>query len=101
MNITSSGIQRAWAVIRQLAGYASIVLGAIPATSLPNAVRAPLIVFGAVLIAIEHYVADPSTGSTAVASSVVKSTVMPTPVPTSTWQVPMTPMPVPTVPPTA
>jgi hypothetical protein len=64
MTINGETLQRVWAVIRQLAAYASIVLGAIPATSLPNAVRIPLVTFGGVLIAIEHYVADPSTGST-------------------------------------
>jgi hypothetical protein len=64
MNITSATLQRFWAVVRQMAGFASIILGAIPETGLPNAVRIPLVAFGGIVTAIEHYVADPSTGTT-------------------------------------
>ncbi len=56
-------LQRAWSVFRQIAGYASIVVGAIPATGLSAAERAPLIAFGGLIHVIEHYVADPSTGN--------------------------------------
>jgi hypothetical protein len=57
-------IQAFSSIIRQLASIAAIVLGAIPATALPNAVRVALIGPAGLLIALEHYVGDPSTGTT-------------------------------------
>jgi hypothetical protein len=31
--------------------------------NLPNAIRVPLVAAGGLILAIEHYVSDPSTGS--------------------------------------
>lgn len=50
-------------IIRQLAAIASMVLGAIPATDLPASVRVPLVAAGGILLSIEHYNSDPSTGN--------------------------------------
>lgn len=55
--------QRVASWLRQAAAIASIILGAIPATGLPNAVRAPLVALGGLLLNVEHYVGDPSTGN--------------------------------------
>jgi hypothetical protein len=57
-------LQRFSAVFRQIASVAAIVVGAIPQLNLPNAVRAPLIALGGIILAVEHYVADPSTRTT-------------------------------------
>lgn len=57
-------MQSLTSLIRQAAAIAAIVLGSIPATGLPNAVRAPLVAISGILLTVEHYVADPSTGST-------------------------------------
>jgi hypothetical protein len=56
-------IQRITAVFRQIAAYAAVVLGAIPQLNLPNSVRVPLVSVGGIILAIEHYVSDPSTGT--------------------------------------
>lgn len=78
MNISADSIQRFWAVVRQLAAFASIVLGAIPQTGLPTSVRVPLVAFGGVLTAIEHFVADPSTGTTPPTTTTTTTTTPPT-----------------------
>ena len=56
-------LQRAASVLRQIAAVTSVVLGSIPQMNLPNAVRVPLVAFGGIILALEHYVADPSTGT--------------------------------------
>lgn len=47
-------LSRFAAVIRQVGSVAAIVIGAIPQLGLPNAVRAPLIAVGGLILAIEH-----------------------------------------------
>lgn len=56
-------LQQLSSIVRQAAAIAAIVLGALPQTGLPNAVRAPLVAVAGILIAIEHYLSDPSTGN--------------------------------------
>lgn len=55
--------QRAAAVLRQVAAITAVVLGAIPQLNLPNAVRIPLVTVGGLLLTVEHYLSDPSTGT--------------------------------------
>lgn len=50
-------------VLRQISAVAAIVLGAIPQTHLGAAAKVPLIAIGGVLLAIEHFVSDPTTGT--------------------------------------
>lgn len=51
------------AVLRQMAAIASVVIGAIPQMNLPSSVRVPLVAAGGLVLAIEHYVANPTTGT--------------------------------------
>lgn len=54
-------------VFRQVLAIAGIVMGVITASvtslHLPTAVSSILVVAGSVILAIEHYVGDPSTGT--------------------------------------
>jgi hypothetical protein len=56
-------------VARQVLAIAGIVMGVITASvtslHLPSAVSSILVVAGSVILAIEHYVSDPSTGTPA------------------------------------
>jgi hypothetical protein len=56
--------QSFFAIVRQVAAIASIVIGCLSSVSLPPSVHTVLVAFGALILSIEHYVADPSTGST-------------------------------------
>lgn len=62
------GSQRFWAVVRQVLSVAAIVMGALTqalsSIHLPVAVSSVLAAAGGIILAIEHYVADPSTGTT-------------------------------------
>jgi hypothetical protein len=62
-------VQSLASIVRQVVAVAAVVMGALTASlssiKLPTAVSTVLVVAGAVIIAIEHYVGDPSTGSTA------------------------------------
>lgn len=49
--------------LRQAAAIAAIVITALNTISMPTAVRAALGAGAAILLGIEHYVSDPSTGS--------------------------------------
>jgi hypothetical protein len=64
------GSQRFWAVTRQVLSVAAIVMGALTqalsSIKLPIGVSSVLVAVGGIVLAIEHYVADPSTGSTSV-----------------------------------
>lgn len=55
-------------VLRQVVAVGALVMGpvtaAVSAIHLPAAVSSVLTAFGGVILAIEHYVSDPSTGST-------------------------------------
>jgi len=51
-------------LLRQIASVAGVVVGLIPQVPIPNATaRAALIFVCGLVVAIEHYVADPSTGT--------------------------------------
>jgi hypothetical protein len=58
-------------ILRQALAVISVVMGVVTASvtalHLPTAVSSILVVVGGVILAIEHYVADPSTGSTPLA----------------------------------
>ena len=56
-------VQRFSSIFRQVAALASVVIAAIPQDNLPVSVRGILGGLGAVLLAVEHYVSDPSTGT--------------------------------------
>jgi hypothetical protein len=60
--------QQVASILRQVLAVAAVVMGAITASisslHLPVAVSAALTVIGGIILAIEHYVSDPSTGST-------------------------------------
>jgi len=62
-------VQALSSIIRQIVAVAAVVMGALTASlsaiHLPTAVSAVLTAAGAVILAIEHYVSDPSTGTTA------------------------------------
>jgi hypothetical protein len=62
------GSQRFWAVVRQVLSVAAIVMGALTqalsSIHLPIGVSSVLVAIGGVILGIEHYVADPSTGTT-------------------------------------
>ena len=59
-------------IVRQILAVAGIVMGVLTASvsslHLPIALSSILTVAGAVILAIEHYVADPSTGTTPMAA---------------------------------
>lgn len=64
-------IQRVAAVARQVIAYAALVVGpltaAVPAMHLPAPVSAVITAVGGVIVVVEHYVGDPSTGTTTAA----------------------------------
>lgn len=68
MKITNP--QSVASIARQVLAIAGIVMGVLTASigslHLPTAVSSILVVAGSVLLAIEHYVSDPSTGTPAV-----------------------------------
>ena len=59
--------QQIASIARQVLAIAGIVMGVLTASvtqlHLPTAVSSILVVAGAVILAIEHYVSDPSTGT--------------------------------------
>lgn len=55
--------QQIASIFRQVAAIAAIVVGALPQIGLPARVATPLIAAGGILLAIEHYLSDPSTGT--------------------------------------
>lgn len=65
--------QSAASVIRQVVAVIATIFGVLSASvstlHLPVAVSAILTAAGPVILAIEHYVGDPSTGSTALVST--------------------------------
>ena len=69
MNVTIN-TQRLAAVARQVLALAAITFGVLTqsdtALHLPLAISSVLAIAGSVIIAIEHYVGDPSTGTPAV-----------------------------------
>lgn len=62
-------VQSLASILRQVVAVAAVVMGALTASlssiKLPTAVSTALVITGAVIVAIEHYVSDPSTGTTA------------------------------------
>ena len=61
-------VQAFASIARQVVAIAAIVMGAVtaagPSLGLPTDVSAVLVAAGGAVIAIEHYVGDPSTGTT-------------------------------------
>jgi hypothetical protein len=59
--------QSLFSTLRQIAAYGALVMGFLTSTlagiKLPVAVSSVMAAFGAGLLWIEHYVADPSTGT--------------------------------------
>ena len=78
--MTTVNTQRLGAVVRQILALAAVTMGVLTASvtslHLPTAVSSILVVVGGVIMAIEHYVSDPSTGTPAAPST---PTVPPTP----------------------
>jgi hypothetical protein len=76
-------IQSISSIARQVLAIAGIVMGVVTASvtqlHLPTAVSSILVVAGSVILAIEHYVGDPSTGSTPPATHTTPSSVIGTP----------------------
>ena len=66
--------QRIASVVRQVLAVAAVVVGILSAPSvesfLPGYMSAILASLGGIVLAIEHYVSDPSTGTTPAASAV-------------------------------
>lgn len=60
--------QQVASILRQVVAIAAVVMGALTASlssiHLPTGVSAALAAVGGVILAVEHYVSDPSTGST-------------------------------------
>jgi hypothetical protein len=50
--------------LRQAAAIAAVVVSALDTISMPAGVRAVLVAVGGAILTAEHYVADPSTGTT-------------------------------------
>ncbi len=64
-------VQQVASFVRQVAAIASVVVGAIEQIPLPPTVRPVLIGIGGVVLAVEHYVSDPSTGTPTVPAAPV------------------------------
>lgn len=75
--------QQIAAIARQVLAIAGIVMGVITASvsglHLPTAVSSILVIAGSVVLAIEHYVGDPSTGTTSLPAPVTNTTTVPAP----------------------
>jgi glycerol uptake facilitator-like aquaporin len=75
--VTDDTQQRLFSIVRQVLGIAAAVMGVLTASvsqlHLPPAVSSVLVVVGGLILAVEHYVADPSTG-TPVATTTVTTT---------------------------
>jgi hypothetical protein len=56
-------LQQIGAWVARLGSVALIILAAIPADSVPANVRPYLAIAGAVIVAVDRYVTDPSTGT--------------------------------------
>jgi hypothetical protein len=87
--------QQVASIFRQVIAVAALVMGPLTASlsaiHLPTAVSAVLSVLGVLILAIEHYVSDPSTGTPTVPVTTAQGVV----------QVPVAPVPVPPTPPVA
>ena len=79
--------QQLSSIARQVLAIAGIVMGVVTASvtqlHLPTAVSSILVVAGAVILAIEHYVSDPSTGTpvTRTTAAATAAPVAPAPFP--------------------
>jgi hypothetical protein len=92
--MTDDTQQRLFSILRQLLAIAGVVMGVLTASvntlHLPAPVSAVLVVAGGIILAIEHFVADPSTGTATVTTTTpsvapVKQVVQvaPSPVPST------------------
>jgi hypothetical protein len=79
-----SAEQRIASIVRQVVAVAAVVMGALTSAvsgiHLPPAVSAVMVAAGGVVIALEHYLSDPSTGTTPTPPAPVAAPVA-TPVP--------------------
>lgn len=86
--------QRIASVIRQVCAIAAIVFGALTqavgALHLSPAVSAVLVAAGGAVLAIEHYVSDPSTGSSTTTTPASATQVAPVAKAASTTSAPTT-----------
>lgn len=55
--------QQIASILRQAAAIAMVVIAALDTISMPAAVRGVLTAVGGAILAVEHYVGDPSTGN--------------------------------------
>jgi hypothetical protein len=71
--------QQLGSILRQVLAVAAVVMGALTSTlsgiHLPPAVSAVLAAAGGVILAVEHYVSDPSTGTSTVPVTTSKGTI--------------------------
>jgi hypothetical protein len=78
-------VQSLAAIARQVIAIAAVVMGALTSAlsgiHLPPAISTALVVAGAVILAIEHYVGDPSTGTPAATLPAPAPLPVPTPAP--------------------
>jgi hypothetical protein len=84
-------------ILRQVGAIAAVVMGVLTAAlsgiHLPAAASTALTVAGALILGIEHYVSDPSTGTTpAKVSSVVAAAPVPPPAAVPAAAVPAAPV---------
>ena len=81
--------QQITSIARQVLAIVSIVMGVLTASvtslHLPTAVSSILVIVGGVIIAIEHYLSDPSTGTPT--TTTTTSTTIPTAPPANTASV--------------
>jgi hypothetical protein len=53
-----------WLYFLRLLSLAGVALAAVPADSIPPAIKPWFAIGGAIILAVDRYVADPSTGNT-------------------------------------
>ena len=72
-------------IVRQVLAIVGVIFGvltqSVTALHLPSGVSSVLLVGGAVILAVEHYVSDPSTGSTTPTPAPLVQTPVPAPPP--------------------
>lgn len=73
MTTVNVDTQRISSFVRQAAALAAIVVANINAVPIPSGDRAWLTLAGGALLAVEHYLSDPSTGTPVVAAPAVET----------------------------
>ncbi len=77
-------MQQLGAWIARIGAVALVVLSAIPADSVPANVRPYLAIAGAVIVAVDRYVTDPTTGTPAPPTPSAQAQTPPVPPPPAT-----------------